>query len=196
MSSFPLFLSSSPSFLHPLSLPLFPLLPSSLSPALSFALSPSSPISPFSPSSPLSSSSSSQSLFVPGLSCGSRQPVQCRRRSTSRGRGVRTPCSQGTGCTSCPGPPTARTCCMSTPPGRSSARTAPPPRTSERPLLSATTAQSQKCLHLRSTLCVLLYCTLRGVCVDSIVLYACVVFVMAHVIHVSFRVWMLSAHLT
>lgn len=72
-----------------------------------------------------------QSLCVRGHCCGYRRPALCRKRSTRPGRGVRTRCSLGTACTSCPGPPIAPTCCMSMPPGKTSNRTEPPPPTSE-----------------------------------------------------------------
>lgn len=72
-----------------------------------------------------------QSLCVRGRCCGFRRPALCRRRSTRQGHGVRTRCSLGTVCTSCPGPPIAPTCCTSTPPGKTSNRTEPPPPTSE-----------------------------------------------------------------
>lgn len=72
-----------------------------------------------------------QSLYVRGLCCGCRRPALYRRRSTRQGRGVRTRCSLGIVCTSCPGPPIAPTCCLSMLPGKTSNRTEPPPPTSE-----------------------------------------------------------------
>ncbi len=88
---------------------------------------------PFFPSPPLCPNTPSprQSLCVRGHCCGCSRPALCRRRSTRQGRGVKTLCSLGTVCTSCPGPLIAQTCCTSMPPGRTSNRTEPPPPTSE-----------------------------------------------------------------
>lgn len=72
-----------------------------------------------------------QYLCVRGRCSGCRRPALCRRRSTRQGRGVRTRCSLGTVCTSCPGPPIVLTCCMSMPPGKTSNRTGLLPPTSE-----------------------------------------------------------------
>lgn len=91
-------------------------------------------ISPFFPSSSpfcFNTPPLLQSLCVRGRCCGCKRPALCRRRSTRRGRGVRTRFSLETVCTSCPGPPIALTCCTSTPPGKNSNRTEPPPPTSE-----------------------------------------------------------------
>lgn len=89
---------------------------------------------PFIPSSPPLCTNASlllQYLCVRGHCCGCRCPALSRRQSIRRGHGVRTRYSQGTVCTSCPGPPIAPTCCMSMPPGKTSNRAEPPPPTSE-----------------------------------------------------------------
>lgn len=72
-----------------------------------------------------------QYLCVLGRCSGYRQRALCRKQNTKRGRGVRTHCSLGIVCTSCPGPPIVLTCCMSMPPGRTSNRTGLLPPTSE-----------------------------------------------------------------
>lgn len=134
------------SFFHPLHVSLLFYVPWSL--AFSHFLSPypaiticiftmlcfSFCISSFFPSSPpfcFNTLPLGQSLCVQGHCCGCKQPALCKRRSTRQEPGVRTHCSLGTVCTSCPGPPIALTCCMNMPPGKTSNRTEPPPPTSE-----------------------------------------------------------------